>query len=165
MDDHLFPGGAPMAPPPTQSVIQPTQPNVVPAAPAAVTDPNNLPKMTYHAAGQGDDTAIVQWLDGGGHIDAREAETQGTLLMACSTSGDLRLVEALLQRGASIDLQGGAEHKGGTALMFAGYMGHYNVVASLLEHGANKELNTSQGSTALSMVEGEGHQDIALLLK
>ena len=75
-----------------------------------------LPDTIVQAAQDGDVAAVQAWLDGKGHIDARESTGQGTLLMVAGVCGQVQLVELLLGRGASIDLQ---DKIGCTALMCA----------------------------------------------
>ena len=62
-----------------------------------------LPTSIAKAAANGDEAAVAAWLDGGGHVDAREAEFQGTLLMIACVNGFelLELLELLLARGAT----------------------------------------------------------------
>ena len=47
-----------------------------------------------------DEAAVKAWLEGGGHVDAREGTYQNTLLMIAGGSGHARLVKLLLARGA-----------------------------------------------------------------
>ena len=126
-----------------------------------------LPGTVYDAAFEGNEAAVVAWLDGGGGIDARLVEdddVQGTLLMcaACFAGGSrLSLVELLLSRGASVDLQ---NIIGWTALMGAAFEGSIEVVRRLLRAGAALEVQNKNGNTALSIARQRGHKEIVNLL-
>ena len=64
---------------------------------------------------KGDAHAVAAWLDEGGGVDARCSERgDSTLLMAAALGGQKAVVRVLLQRGASVNLQGS---NGATALM------------------------------------------------
>ena len=92
--------------------------------------------------------AVERWLDRGGHIDARygHAEKGLTMLMHASSHGLLSVVELLLERGASLDLQSGSAQF--TALMYAVRNGRYAVVQVLLEAGASYGMRDSFGRSA-----------------
>ena len=69
------------------------------------------------AAGRGDETVVLAWLDGGGRANAtyERGEASGlTLLMGAAAHGHERVVELLIRRGAEINLQ---SSNGNTALM------------------------------------------------
>ena len=93
------------------------------------------------------------WLRGGGHVDARETELGCTILMLASRAGNEAMVAALLQRGASVDLQ---SNKGATALMVASVFNHSAVVRRLLAAGADPALRDENGFTAAEIAEGNG---------
>ena len=86
------------------------------------------------AACQGGAQAVAAWLEDGGGVDARCAErADDTLLLAAAAGGHEAMVRMLLQRGASVDLQG---FLGDTALMSAAGMGHTTTVKALLDRSA-----------------------------
>ena len=101
-----------------------------------------LAKEVYDAARDGDIAAVNAWLgDKGGHVDATYAspDDEGfmlagrTLLTAASYNGREELVDALLERGASVDLQNSF---GNSALMLAATAGHLAIVQRLLRVNA-----------------------------
>jgi len=93
-----------------------------------------VPDEIVAAAWQGDDAAVLAWLDGGGSVDAtftRDGVSRNTLLMVAARAAAAlalgmvppsegcchkRLVVTLLQRRASVNLQ---NSNGVTALMYA----------------------------------------------
>ena len=115
------------------------------------------------AAWQGDTDVVAAWLDEGGGVDAHYAELNGvTLLMAVAAAGQEALVRMLLQRGASVNLQGPA---GGTALTHAAARGHTTIVQALLGAKADASLQTMDSSTALTIAEQEKHTATAQVLR
>ena len=72
------------------------------------------------------------WLGGGDHVDAR-LESGCTMLMGASVGGDEAMVAALLERGASVNLQ---NNNGVTALRYAVAHGNADVAEFLRAHGA-----------------------------
>ena len=67
-----------------------------------------------------------------------------------SQNGHGATVEALLAKGAAIDVQ---RNDGVTALIIASYSGHTEIVAVLLAKGANTELQFKDGSAALDLAK------------
>ena len=67
------------------------------------------------AVRDGDVAAVTAWLDGGGQVDAMPSDcgSRSTMLMSASVFGRTALINLLLARGASVDLQDGC---GWTAL-------------------------------------------------
>ena len=117
---------------------------------------------TGKAAGRGDEAVVLAWLDGGGHVDARHSEMQGTLLMTASVMGHERLVIRLLGKGAAVDLQNTG---GSTALLGAAHQGQLSTLRRLLRAGARTDLKPKGGFTALQCAEYKGHADVAQLLR
>ena len=130
------------------------------------SDQMELPGEVYDAACEGDATTVEAWLDGGGHVDARLLEedgAQGTLLLCAASSGGGRdsMVELLLRRGATPDLQ---NLIGWTALMGAAFEGNTAVVRRLLQSRANPDMQNRNGNTALSIARQRHHAEIVGLL-
>ena len=127
----------------------------------------SLPRATYSAAGRGDLVAVRAWLRGGGNVDAGIHGI--TMLMAasaapCDAIADRRsadaMVAALLQHGASVDLQSDG---GRTALMLASAQGNKTTVAALLGHGATVNLQSDHG-TALTVASSAGNEAMVAML-
>jgi hypothetical protein len=104
----------------------------------------------HGAVENGNVAAVTAWLDGGGHVDApKNDEGLGwTMLMVASMHGHTALVDLLLARGASVDVQTGG---GCTALMIAAVHGHPTIVRRLLRAGARLDLRDMLGRTALQL--------------
>ena len=94
-------------------------------------------------------------------VDAREEEHGCTMLVAASFAGNEAMVAALLQRGASVNLQ---SSKGDTALMNASLLNHPAVVRQLLAAGADPALRDEEGETAADLAESKGHAAVVALL-
>jgi len=92
------------------------------------------PEAVIAAAERGEEEAVLAWLDGGGRADAtyeRGGVSGITLLMGAANQDQARVVELLIQHGASA------------------YYGHERVVELLIRHGARVNLQNSFGGTAL----------------
>ena len=107
--------------------------------------------------------AVSKYLANGGDINARhEHEQRGlTMLMHASSHGFIDVVNLLITRGASLDLQAGSNQY--TALMYAMRAGQHAVVSELLRAGAATRVKDALGRTALlqcrspeSMALGDG---------
>ncbi|EOD41873.1 hypothetical protein EMIHUDRAFT_431850 [Emiliania huxleyi CCMP1516] len=114
------------------------------------TGEDAVPEEIAEAARQGEEAALLAWLDGGGRVDAnftlRGCE-RCTLLMTAARQGHERVVELLLQRGAEVNV---VDSLGGTAMMYAAHQGRERVVKLLLRHGAEINLQDSYGVTTLT---------------
>ena len=125
-----------------------------------IQEVEELPASIVGAAGFGEEATVLVWLDGGGRIDARSPGKKYTLLMIASGQGHWRLVELLLRRGASVDLQA---HAGVTALMFAAAEGHLAIARRLLrDGGARADLLDEAGRTALDVAERKRKAAVAM---
>ena len=122
-----------------------------------------LPNYAFLVAGLGESQAVAAWLDEGGGVDAGCAEyDDGTLLMAATAGGHEAMVRMLLQRGASVNMQGSL---GGTALMHAAGNGRTTIVQALLDAKADASLQTKGGKTALMWAEKHKETATAKLLR
>ena len=84
--------------------------------------------------------------------------------------GHLEVVRALV--GAGADMSICMAGNGWSPLFVAAWSGHAAVVAELLQHAPDRSAATTQdhfkipaGSTALSVAELKGHQDVVELLR
>ena len=114
------------------------------AVPAPPLSPRPLHVMA--AAAEGNDSALTSWLDAGGRVDA-SGDGGETVLMGAAASGNLKLVELLLERGANVNQQ--EERTGRTALMAACAAPCPHVARVLLDAGAKYQLKNSDGLTVL----------------
>lgn len=92
-----------------------------------------------HAAAAGDTRKVLELLNSGVNVNAAferdESELSGeTALMAASSRGHSDLVQALIKRGANVNLK---HYSGTTALMSAAGSGDESTVKALLNAGAD----------------------------
>ena len=117
--------------------------------------------VVAEAATRGDEAAVRESLDGGGQkINAtfNDGSASGlTLLMIASQWGHADMVDCLIRRGATVDLQ---DSEGRTALMAAATKGHRRIVETLLDHSAEVDLENTSGGTALMTAATKGHEHI-----
>ena len=108
---------------------------------------NGITKRIFDAARNGDEAFVRIWLDNGGPIDALMESGDPiwnvTLLMVACSNSRTMLVEFLLKRGASVNVQATV---GATALHGAAATGHAGIVRRLLEAGANPTRRTEGGA-------------------
>jgi rhodanese-related sulfurtransferase len=103
------------------------------------------PLMRASHAGRAD--MVRALLDGGARLEARNADGNNALWLACV--GEHREIIDLLV-GAGIDIDNRNDN-GATALMYAASSGKAAIVARLLEKGADPAPETLDGFTALDM--------------
>ena len=68
---------------------------------AAASTP--LPATVYYSARDGNERMVLEYLDGGGHVDAREEQRRYTLLFGACLGGHAQLLPMLLEQGCAID--------------------------------------------------------------
>ena len=102
------------------------------------------PESVEQQADAGNVPAVLSWLDGGGHVDARSSSDHGyTLLMCASEVGEAPLVEALLARRAYVDMRC-RNYSQLTALMIAAQGAEAAIVKLLLDAGADATLKRKE---------------------
>lgn len=75
--------------------------------------------------------------------------------------GDANMADALLSRGARVDL---SDRGGQTPLMTAAQHGHLHVIVSLVNARAYLDEADNKGRTALTQAASRGHEDVVRLL-
>jgi ankyrin repeat protein len=85
-----------------------------------------------------------------------------TPLMRASARGDVKQVNALLDRGA--DANAGTPAQKVTALMFAAYFGKVDVIKALVAKGARLELKDAQGAAAVDWAALGDHPELEKML-
>jgi uncharacterized protein len=90
-------------------------------------------------------------------VDAADADGL-TALMKAAARADTPAVQALLAKGANVNLQ--TEGTRLTALMCAAYFGHTGIVTTLLARGAKPDLKDASGASAADWA-GAGSHDAA----
>ena len=108
------------------------------------------------AARSGDVAKIRELATSGADLNAAGGVNGWTPLMHAVHTNQPGSVQALLDKGASVDLHAG----GTTALIMASGYGYTDIVKILLEHGANSRAIARDGTTALeAALEGSSDMD------
>ena len=117
-----------------------------------LTMPKRVPEPTDDTSAYAN--AIIKFLDKGGNVDARHehADRGLTMLMYASSKGLPDVVNLLVDRKASLDLQAGSNQY--TALMYATRAGRHAVVSLLLRAGAATDIVDALGRTAMLQCRG-----------
>jgi uncharacterized protein len=118
--------------------------------------------LLREAAKRGDLAQVNSLLDGPNPpaLEWRDEAGWGALVWAAH-HGMVRVVEALLSRGAHPDRQ---EATGCTPLMLAAVGGHAAVVQVLLDHGAAIDARNRRGFTAVNAAARYGRPEVVRLL-
>ncbi|KAL3699192.1 hypothetical protein R1sor_017214 [Riccia sorocarpa] len=95
------------------------------------------------------------------HPNKPDDQTGRTALHIAAMSGNVEMVELLLDAGAIVDV---ISKTGQTPLLEAVYMGHLDIVLSLLERGASPEARNSIGWTSIHLAALRNYVDIVRLL-
>ena len=82
--------------------------------------------------------------------------------MPAARTGDLDVVELLLDRGA--DVNSADTWRGQTALMWAAAEGHAEVIPAMLSYGADVTARSAKGWTALLFAVRQGQIDVVQTL-
>ena len=113
------------------------------------------------AAFNGHTSVVAYLLEKDAELDAKDTNGR-TALMYASSGPFAETVEYLLEKGADANVQGTLE--GFTPLMTAAAEGQAAVVRLLLVHGADPALRDSDGDTARSFAQQNGHDAVVELL-
>ena len=105
---------------------------------------------------------VLDWLDSGGHIEARHPVNHDTVLTLACAVGASTLVSALVERGADVEARAKNET---TPLMYAAFGGHAEIVRTLLSGGARVDAVNGDGRTALSDATRANHVEVAAMLR
>ncbi|XP_062411460.1 KN motif and ankyrin repeat domain-containing protein 3 [Sardina pilchardus] len=109
-----------------------------------------------------DDMEVVKKLFSQGNVNAKASQAGQTALMLAVSHGRQEMVRALLECGASVNVQ---DDEGSTALMCASEHGRAEIVALLLDQtDCDISVVDNDGSNALSIALEASHNDIAVLL-
>ncbi|XP_026781305.2 KN motif and ankyrin repeat domain-containing protein 3 isoform X2 [Pangasianodon hypophthalmus] len=109
-----------------------------------------------------EDLLVVKKLFSLGNVNAKASQAGQTALMLAVSHGRQEMVRALLECGASVNIQ---DDEGSTALMCASEHGRAEIVSLLLEQpGCDIAIVDNDGSNALSIALEASHNDIAVLL-
>ncbi|MDW6022630.1 ankyrin repeat domain-containing protein [Mesorhizobium sp. BAC0120] len=123
-------------------------------------NPARLNDFLFQAADDGCGTIVLELLDRGASVFARDGRSNTALLYA-ARSGHKELVALLLDKGADINH---ANLDGSTALGLSIARRRHDVVALLLERGASTAGLAPRGSTLLATAAFEGDQQLVRVL-
>lgn len=112
--------------------------------------------------GHGD--AVDALLAAGADVNAwaENSHQNQPLHAAVAGSGEPRIVTALLAARAGVNASDGG---GYTPLHLAAFRGDLELARILLTHGADPRRKADDGTTALTLAERQGHQDLARWLR
>ena len=127
------------------------------AAKSDIEDPKTGKMNGYVVAILTGDVDKVRFLADTGEVNTR-LQKGWTPLMFAASEGNIAIADALLSRGAAVDIQ---SDSGETALMLAVRQGHMEMVKKLLiEAEANVNLKNNGGKTALTIALENNQRDI-----
>ncbi|WP_022977980.1 ankyrin repeat domain-containing protein [Nevskia ramosa] len=111
--------------------------------------------LTVHFARIGDLDGLKRMLDAGADVNGRDTLDQ-TPLIAAVSQDSLPAVEAVLKRGASVDI---VDKAGWSPLHFATFFSaDTTVMKALLDAGANVNAQNDRGITSLYFAAATGHE-------
>jgi ankyrin repeat protein len=96
------------------------------------------------------------------NADVNFVSKSGTALMACVVKGQFEMIDALVLKGANVDL---VDENGITALMLAVQFNNIEMVKKMLNAKANKELKSKQNKTAFEYAIEFNYEEIINFLK
>jgi len=117
------------------------------------------------AAEKGFKDSVELLILSGADINAKN-NIGGTVLHHLTTDGqvdNVDMIESLLANGANINAKDNIT--GGTPLHYAAMNGYKNIVEFLIANGADTYCKAHGEATPLMLAEGEGHKDVADLLR
>ncbi len=126
-----------------------------------ISDENGWTAL-IHSSERGYLESVKLLLDNGASMEARENWWKRTPLMVAAGSGQTKLVELLLDRGAQIDCQGKQRL---TALLYAARENKEEIVHLLLDRGANPNSEDSRGNTALEYARQNKNYNLEAYIK
>lgn len=133
-----------------------------------IYDGQRYPSILYAACGNKRKATVELLLEHGANLHS-VYEGHGDALFVASHTGHERVVRALLERGAEINVPGFGtlDHKGAelaNSLHAASYQGHTHIVQLLLDKSANVNSQDGHYSTALQAACVRGAKKAAMLL-
>ena len=121
---------------------------------------NEIRKHLLHAAQAGNSGTVMELLEDGVYVDARDRQNNTALLLAVE-QGHTKLVDVLLQYGAQVNVR---NNGGNTPLILAAAGGHADTVAGMLAQGAEIDAENAKGEKALTCAARGGHLNVVKIL-
>jgi hypothetical protein len=113
------------------------------------------------AAAAGDVKAVMEFMDKGADVNARD-DKGFTALMLASSYGKIEVAKLLVGKGADVNA---LNNWGSTALIGAVIYGHVEVASLLISKGADVNIKDKKGYSALSAAKIQGYPEIVSLLQ
>ncbi len=130
-------------------------------SPNALIGDNALP-ILVRATAKGRYRTCIMLLQLGADVDGRDDKYKTTALMMASITGQKKLTEMLIRKGAKLNTR---DYLGFTPLMLAAEAGHTTIAKYLVEQGADPWVQSHENRTALDYAKKFGHEDIVRLLE
>jgi len=108
------------------------------------------------AAEQGNTDAVIQWLEQGASIDARDSRGR-TAILAATHGNHPETVQALIEEGANIHIQ---DHQQDNPFLYAGAEGLLDIVKLLIDAGADPTITNRYGGVALIPASEHGYVEV-----
>ena len=115
-----------------------------------------MEQQLISAAAEGDTETVLELVEGGAEIDARDNQGN-TAVMAATQNNKVDTVKALIEQGADINIQNNNQDN---VLLYAGAEGLLEIVKLAIEAGADTTVTNRYGGTALIPAADRGHVDI-----
>lgn len=119
------------------------------------------PERLVQFAAQGDTTVVELLLAAGLDVNTAEPVRKASALHHAAAGGHVRLVGALLARGANPNA---VDWNGNTPLINAAYFGHLDAVKVLLQKGARIDAVSKAGHSALMAAVFHGKENLVSYL-
>jgi len=103
----------------------------------------------HEAALEGNLQVVLQHIDAGENLNARDPSGGSSPLIIAATFGRTEVAKALIAAGADVDQR---NNDGSTALFTAALFCHSEIVEALLDSGADKSIRSNSGATAREVV-------------
>ncbi|WP_425413956.1 ankyrin repeat domain-containing protein [Paenibacillus terrigena] len=108
------------------------------------------------AAEQGNTEAVLQWLEQGANIDARDSQGR-TAILAATHRNHPETVQALIEAGANIHIQ---DNQLDNPFLYAGAEGLLDIVKLLIDAGADPAITNRYGGVALIPASEHGYVEV-----
>ncbi len=122
--------------------------------------PPNLNAQLAKAASRGDRQRVVELLEAGAEVNARDARGK-TALITVAYFGHKDIAKVLIAKGADVNAK---DTRGETPLIGAAMSGRKEIVELLIAKGADVNARDRHGRTPLIRAATSGHEEIAKVL-
>jgi len=121
----------------------------------------NRDRELFNAVRDGNYNRVVELLEKGANVNARDDDYGGTPLHVASAWGRVDIAKLLIEKGADVN----ARNNGGlTPLHMAVYWNHPEVAKLLLENGADPSIRDNESRTPLDLARKLGYGKILRII-